>query len=340
MAFYINRLQNIETVEYECEVITPLFLGGAEEGSAELRPASVKGALRFWWRAVYGHTFDSIEEMYSKESEIFGSTENKSAFSISIIDQNITISDTPDKKGIRTFSVHGHSLSIMDYLCYGVCQYDRDVKGNVYKVKSINPGSKFKMKFDFYNTENKEEVITALYCLSKYGGLGAKSRNGLGSIYISNLKDIGLGKINELSQQSFTSFSGESKLFNKFKEHQTWQQAFSDIGLAYHKARTTIEGHYEYNFRKRISQPMMGMPKPQTRPVDFSDLKDKRHAKPYFLNVSKTDNGKYQGKIICLPYNYLAGSNENRINEKKQEYNNAIKKMNEKLNSIFSNGGN
>ena len=35
------------------ETVTPLFLGGAEQnGYAELRPPSVKGALRFWHRAL------------------------------------------------------------------------------------------------------------------------------------------------------------------------------------------------------------------------------------------------------------------------------------------------
>ena len=35
------------------EAVTPLFLGGADpRGSPELRPASFRGVLRFWWRAL------------------------------------------------------------------------------------------------------------------------------------------------------------------------------------------------------------------------------------------------------------------------------------------------
>src|SRR5262245_63945216 len=38
------------------ETVTPLFLGGAEPDTrAELRPPSLKGALRFWYRALDGN---------------------------------------------------------------------------------------------------------------------------------------------------------------------------------------------------------------------------------------------------------------------------------------------
>lgn len=37
------------------EIVTPLFLGGANpRGAPELRAASVRGVLRFWLRALLG----------------------------------------------------------------------------------------------------------------------------------------------------------------------------------------------------------------------------------------------------------------------------------------------
>ena len=72
MAFYVERFKNMETKEFEVEVVTPLFLGGAYLGKAELRVPSMKGALRFWWRALHGS--DDLEHMKERESAIFGST--------------------------------------------------------------------------------------------------------------------------------------------------------------------------------------------------------------------------------------------------------------------------
>ena len=45
----------METITFNCRFITPAFLGGANpKGTPELRPPTIKGALRFWWRAQRG----------------------------------------------------------------------------------------------------------------------------------------------------------------------------------------------------------------------------------------------------------------------------------------------
>ncbi len=33
-------------------VVTPMFIGDADQKATSLRPPSIKGALRFWWRAL------------------------------------------------------------------------------------------------------------------------------------------------------------------------------------------------------------------------------------------------------------------------------------------------
>jgi CRISPR-associated protein Cmr1 len=44
----------MDSKEFEVEVVTPMFLGGANNLEAELRVPSIKGMLRFWWRATCG----------------------------------------------------------------------------------------------------------------------------------------------------------------------------------------------------------------------------------------------------------------------------------------------
>jgi CRISPR type III-B/RAMP module RAMP protein Cmr1 len=59
-------------VELTLETVTPLFLGGADQRS-ELRPASVRGALRFWLRALLGSELgDSMSDLHDEESAVFG----------------------------------------------------------------------------------------------------------------------------------------------------------------------------------------------------------------------------------------------------------------------------
>ena len=60
----------METLQFDCEVITPMFLAGADTDKPEIRPASIKGMLRFWWRALHG----SDPNYKKREAEIFGGT--------------------------------------------------------------------------------------------------------------------------------------------------------------------------------------------------------------------------------------------------------------------------
>ena len=59
-------------LRFDVEFITPTFLGGAD-GNAEIRTAPFKNLLRRWWRIANGNL--SPEELWQKESELFGSTE-------------------------------------------------------------------------------------------------------------------------------------------------------------------------------------------------------------------------------------------------------------------------
>ena len=58
----------MHTITFTCETITPMFLSGANQDVPELRPPSIKGALRFWWRAMNGDK----PNMRDLETEIFG----------------------------------------------------------------------------------------------------------------------------------------------------------------------------------------------------------------------------------------------------------------------------
>ena len=72
----------MEKIIFECESITPMFMYGADGKTPELRPASIKGVMRFWWRAIHGDL--PLDKLKKQEDEIFGSTDKRSSFSIKI----------------------------------------------------------------------------------------------------------------------------------------------------------------------------------------------------------------------------------------------------------------
>ena len=317
MAFYIERFKGMETKEFEVEVVTPLFLGSADPKKAELRIPSIKGALRFWWRAIYGS--DDVEDMKRHEDEIFGSTTKKASFSMylnDIDDVKPVLRDLPQGVKVQTQS-RGRTfpISIIEYLAYGLCEYNRAQKRNVYKKEHIPEGTKFKLVLNIKNQPFKDQILDSLRMLTNYGGLGSRSRNGFGSIKIDGLSSH--LKI-EGDLKSFTSLSSESVLFNKFTPKDKWDDALSGIGKAYRDARNSLENKHSFVKRPLIAKPIIV--KGEVRIED-------RHSKPYFLHVNKLPNGKYQGQILFMPYNYYDPS-------KRKEYFETCKIMNQKLSEL------
>ena len=70
-----DQLGAISMLTATFAVTTPLFLGGADlqNGRPELRPPSIKGVLRFWWRALAWSRHDGdLSKIHSAEAELFG----------------------------------------------------------------------------------------------------------------------------------------------------------------------------------------------------------------------------------------------------------------------------
>lgn len=294
MSFYISRFKGMEKQEFEVEIVTPLFLGGSDPKKAELRVPAIKGALRFWWRALYGS--DNLEDMKKRESEIFGSTDKKAGFSIQLKKiNNISpiLGNLPPGVKIPTQSKGKiFKISIIEYLAYGLCEYKKDKKRNVYTKEHISVGSRFNILFKIFNISHEEQIINTFKVLVNFGGLGSRSRNGFGSITI---QDSTVNPKPEGELRSFTSFSHQTKLFDNFKPEDKWENALSAIGKVYREARNSLEKKHSFDKRSLVAKPLI---------VKGEITINDRHAKPYFLHVNKLQNGKFQGQILFMPYNY------------------------------------
>ncbi len=319
MEVNLERFKGASRETYELEVLTPMFLGGANPLDAELRAPSVKGMLRFWWRATYDT--DNVETMGQQEDKIFGSTEMKASFSISVSSDNEIRHILPFdiyKKKSEHFIVHSHRAYILDYLSYGTYTYKKEIKQNKYNKYHIPPGSKFKIKFSFHSSQYRDEIIKAFKCLLTFGGLGAKNRNGFGSIYCKDINtDLDIKRFNNKNLRDYTSFSKKSKIFI-FSEQTSWEEAISEIGMAYHDGRTSIEKHHVYDKRALIAAPL------QVRNRNHAHKNEERHAKPYFMKVQKLQNGKFLGIITYIPYNYYDKSKHEEYKSACVDINNII----------------
>ncbi|MGC8757887.1 type III-B CRISPR module RAMP protein Cmr1 [Caldisericum sp.] len=153
------------------EFITPAFIGGANPNvDCEMREDSLKGALRFWWRAFCSTRRSSEKELLEEEGAIFGGQKQKSKVSLFIPpasrDNYLTTLDA------RTFNNLPYGIQ---YLLFPFRSANR---------KYINPGTQFEIQLIADDDNAMIETLKALWFLENFGGLGARSRRGLGSFRV------------------------------------------------------------------------------------------------------------------------------------------------------------
>jgi CRISPR-associated protein Cmr1 len=172
------------SVELEAiyRVTTPLFLGGAQpEQVAELRPPSLKGLLRFWLRAVAWPRLGNWEAMAAAEKSLLGSTEGQSAWLLSA-----RWEDPPKSIGAPDPWERQEGLG---YLGYGVVDRQRTLR------PYVKEDSRFRLRLVRRPLRNRavaevqeELLIQAAMALGLFGGAGARSRKGFGSLTLESLR--------------------------------------------------------------------------------------------------------------------------------------------------------
>ncbi len=164
-------------------ITTPMFLGGADnQNTAELRPTSVKGALRFWFRAINYGEYQDYKKVKKAESDLFGSTNTQSSFFLKLNSEAIKVETNEEK--IRSLFA---ALEIA-YLGYGLFQRSRRqqfyrpylIPGQTFTVELLlKPKSKNQLAY--------ENLIKATKALGLFGGLGSRSRRGFGSVTLDSI---------------------------------------------------------------------------------------------------------------------------------------------------------
>jgi len=89
----------LETWTLKLKTITPMFGGSAiprgVDAQNPIRAASVRGHLRFWWRATAGAGYSDPRELFEAEERIWGSTGTQKQGLVALSVSNQTHENTP-----------------------------------------------------------------------------------------------------------------------------------------------------------------------------------------------------------------------------------------------------
>lgn len=170
------------------EVLTPMFLGGADpisadpQRAAELRAPSIKGAMRFWYRA-FDPKFKERERMY------FGTGGENGGQSRLIV--RCRTEDRAQKLMTWNEINQGIGRQPPNGLVY--LGFPFGMKGNE-RRRAIPPGARFAVEVSCHRSVPGQRehgptplhaALASMWSLGHFGALGTRARRGFGAIALT-----------------------------------------------------------------------------------------------------------------------------------------------------------
>jgi CRISPR-associated protein Cmr6 len=342
----------------------------SEQSECDLTVPTLRGQLRWWWRTIYSY-YLSYPDLYKLESLIWGGLKNESAVKIIIqknhnlypqllnfqeIGQNKNGGKILKKRPRQDINLDlirykRNDILPLAYLYYGMDNLI-NIKINGQEIKKrktryyLPEGAQWTIKFDCKDVKDgnilitKNEVLNeakkALFLLTTYGGVGAKSGKGFGSINLSKkmdfeindlpnkeiIKKLNIGKsIEDNKMLPVPSLNFIKKLDNPLvvEEVQSPFEILNYIGEIYFVFCTKCK-------HKPIKK-VLGLPRdikyPGYDPLEentelykyverhkISNNKDIRKSSPIHFHISKINNSKYKIELLCFKENSVTNNSK------------------------------
>lgn len=202
-------MSNRRSIAATFEIVTPMFLGGADHQATRIRETSIKGALAFWWRALNYAGFvekaakpdsekpeeergkSALALMQEKEQELFGGPNGQGAFLLKVTQQAATTAH----KGSILYETGTQEVGPgARYFGYGLMSAFGNNAGHL-EHSCLLPGNSFCLELFFRQSKFdtlKKEIIPVLKLFGLLGGLGSRVRRGWGSVSLSKLEGDGV----------------------------------------------------------------------------------------------------------------------------------------------------
>jgi CRISPR-associated protein Cmr1 len=254
----------MERETFQVEFVTPCFLAGAA-GQPEWRAASIRGQLRWWFRAVAGGCWNGdLDRVRREEDLLFGSTESKSLLQVQAFaapassglplgkalsaDEIARLwgDESPETRQRLRIRGNGHEFNSnpIQYLGFGPISL-----GSIRPYFPAESPATFKLRWGprKRGAETRTVFDKALWAWLNLGGIGAKTRKGFGSLRCmepnamyhapASRKDLEDGvksllrEVRSFEQEpAWTHFSSRSRILISARAARSWSDAMECLG--------------------------------------------------------------------------------------------------------------
>ncbi|PID64644.1 MAG: type III-B CRISPR module RAMP protein Cmr1 [Gammaproteobacteria bacterium] len=302
-----------EIIKAEYRIVTPMFIGDAEQKATGISPASIKGALRFWWRALNWGRFrkeassdqKALQVLHQQEGDLFGSAAEKnprqSRFAVRVKADNIPAPKDDWPK----------SQSDSGYLGMGLWQSGKKEKGNFQAARQyLSEGINFTVEIIIHPSLSKDSVQSlkdTIVIFGLLGGLGSRTRRAFGSVALLTLdqnscrldsvqcyKDAVIDVLAHYDLPDtalpYTAFSKNSVIKINPEGQSTARNAHANLGALFKRHRGQPSG-LRGPGKRVFGMPYSGGGKKE---------KDARRASPLFMHIHQIKE-KYHAVTTSFP---------------------------------------
>lgn len=181
-----------QSITLHLRLITPLFGGGYEPREVDpvciIRPASIRGHLRFWWRALYGGQYASASKLFEAEAQIWGAAAKDDQPGAGKVGVRVTnVRWNGQKKTVKDFSPRGSPAKEGPQAQYLLYPFQEQKNQNLPPAKGYD-GVEFTLQVTFapgVTSEQRQRVENTLKAWIALGGVGARTRRGCGALTVT-----------------------------------------------------------------------------------------------------------------------------------------------------------
>ena len=191
---------------YHCETTTPLYGGGVKAAEVDeampIRASSIRGQLRFWWRLLNGQGKGS-KDLFKDEIAIWGgiSATEPQASKVRVAVRGVKgVSITPafvyEKRSNGRYEVTPTIGPGLNSYALFPAQGKLAPGGQTIEEKPhsvAQAGIHFELSLESeasLTTDQQSQVIEALRWWASFGGVGARTRRGLGAVKVQGLDPV------------------------------------------------------------------------------------------------------------------------------------------------------
>lgn len=293
---------------------SPAFLAGATQRPEDcrLRASTLRGLLRWWWRTLHsgylGH-----RELEKLESVIWGGRQRKGAVKMVLTPEKDVQSRRyrPEEILQRLPQAEGPRRSPgLVYLGYGFFSDHA-------KRYFIDSGASWKLELQvdsahwsrkegdvhFSKEQILQQVHSALWLLTHFGGVGQRKRKGFGALQLQQPLELSLEQCQawaaslrrsaELPEQ-FSHDLALSPALEQALDLFEIQTPWKNVWFALHQMGESIQSYMQAH-KHEASKGALGLPRVMAPPVNGEfktpEQVGQRHAAPYFLKLEQSEAG-------------------------------------------------